>query len=186
MYLVRHVEVEPVAGVPPHEWLPTDAGLAAARRLAQAPVWRDVRTVATSPEPKARATAEPLARAAGVPLRVEPDLREVVRGAPPALAAAEHRDRVRRYLGGGDPVAGWEARDRARDRFAGCVRRLLAGAPAPLATVSHGTILALYLGLAFEEWCAIDLPAVAVADPTTGTLLEPFRGVDEFLAGTGG
>ena len=185
MYLVRHVDVEPVAGVVPHEWLPTDAGLAAASRLAEAPVWLDVRTVATSPEPKARATAEPLARAAGVPIRVEPDLREVVRDAPPALAAAEHRDRVLRYLGGGR-IDGWEARDGALDRFAGCVRRLLAAAAAPLAIVSHGTVLALYLGLSFEEWLAIDLPAVAIADPTTGTLLEPFRGVDEFLASTGG
>jgi broad specificity phosphatase PhoE len=180
VYLVRHVEVALVDGVPADEWLPTEAGLEAARRLATDPVWQDVDLVATSTEPKARATAEPIAAAAGVPLRAEPDLREVAREPAPVIEAAEHADRVRRYLEG-EPIDGWEPHERARGRFERCLDRLVAETRGPLAVVSHATVLALYLGLTHDEWAAIPLPAVAVADPLNRRLLRPFRSVDEFL-----
>jgi broad specificity phosphatase PhoE len=185
VYLVRHVEVSLVDGVPAHEWLPTEAGLEAARRLATVPDWREVRVVATSTEPKARATAEPIAAAAGVPLRADPDLREVARDPAALVEAAEHADRVRRYLEG-EPIEGWERREDARSRFERCADRLVAETDGPLAIVSHATVLALYLGLTHDEWAAIPLPAVAVVDPRTRRLLRPFQSVDELLTGTGG
>lgn len=184
LYLVRHVEVSLVDGVPAHEWLPTEAGREDARRLATVPGWRGVGLVATSTEPKARATAEPIASAAGLPLRVEPGLCEVARETAPVIDAAEHRERVRRYLGG-EPIAGWESREHAHRRFVRCVDRLAAETDGPLAIVSHATVLALYLGLTHDEWAAIPLPAVAVADPRTRRVLRSFQSVDELLAGTG-
>jgi broad specificity phosphatase PhoE len=185
VYLVRHVEVALVDGVPAHEWLPTQAGLEAARRLATVPSWRDVDLVATSTEPKARATAEPIAASAGVPVRAEGDLREVAREPAPLVGAAEHGDRVRRYLEG-EPIEGWEPREHAHRRFERCLDGLVAETHGSLAIVSHATVLALYLGLTPDEWAAIPLPAVAVADPRDRRLLRPFQSVDEFLAGTGG
>jgi broad specificity phosphatase PhoE len=183
LYLIRHTAVELVESAVPHDWLTSERGLQDARRLATAPVWRTLSTVATSTEPKARATAEPIAAAAGVSLRAEQDLREVAR-APAFLDAAAHSDRVRRYLEG-EPIEGWEPREQHR-RFERCVDRLVTESNGPLAIVSHATVLALYLGLTHDEWAAIPLPAVAVADPRTGRLLQPFRSVDEFRAGTGG
>jgi broad specificity phosphatase PhoE len=170
--------VELVEGVAPHDWVPSEQGLAAARRLATAPVWRTLAAVATSSEAKARVTAEPIAAAAGLTLRVEDDLREVRRGLS-ALDRGDHEARVRRYLAG-DAIQGWEPKDEAKQRIDRCVRRLLADTAGPLAVVSHGTILALNLELVFDEWAAIGLPAVAVV--RDGALVEPFRGVDEFLA----
>jgi broad specificity phosphatase PhoE len=183
VYLVRHVEVALVDGVPAHEWVPTEAGLEAARRLATAPDWREIRLVATSTEPKARATAEPIGAAAGVPIRAERDLREVAREPAPVLEAADHRLGVGRYLEGA-PIEGWEAREHARRRFERCLDGLVSETAGPLAVVSHATVLALYLGLTRDEWAAIPLPAVAVADPRTRRLLRPFQSVDEFLTGT--
>ena len=185
VYFVRHVAVALVDGVPAHAWRPTEAGLQAARRLAAAPVWQGVPLVATSTEPKARATAEPIAAVAGVPLRAEQDLREVGREPAPVIGAAEHGNRVRRYLEG-EPIEGWEPREHACRRFERCLDGLVAETDGPLAIVSHATVLALYLGLTHDEWAAIPLPAVAVADPHTRRLLGPFRSVDELLAGTGG
>jgi hypothetical protein len=185
VYLVRHIEVALVDSVPAAEWLPTEAGLEEARRLATAPGWREVRLVATSTEPKARATAEPIAAAAAGPLRAEPHLREVARETAPVIDATEHRDRVRRYLEG-EPIEGWEPREHAHRRFVRCVDRLTAETDGPLAIVSHATVLALYLGLTHDDWAVIPLPAVAVADPRTRRLLRPFQSVDELLAGTGG
>ena len=156
-----------------------------ARRLAAAPVWREVVLVASSPESKAVATAEPIAAAARVPFRIEPDLREIVRPPPPVLDARAHRERVRRYLAA-EAVNGWEPADSGRARFERCVERLAAETRGPFAAVSHGTVLALYLRLTPEEWAAIALPAVAVADPQTRTVVEPFHGLDAFLARTRG
>jgi broad specificity phosphatase PhoE len=183
LYLIRHTQVKLVEGVAPHDWLPSERGLREARRLATASAWRTLSIVATSTEPKARATAEPIAAAAGVHLRAEPDLREVARGLA-FLDAAAHSDRVRRYLAG-DPMEGWEPRDEAQRRFECCVDRLVAETDGHLAIVSHATVLALYLGLTHDEWAAIPLPAVAVADSRTRRLLRPFQSVDELLAGTG-
>jgi broad specificity phosphatase PhoE len=184
LYLVRHTEVALEDGVPPHRWLPTAAGLEAARRLAAAPLWRDVDLIATSPERKAVATAEPIAQAAGLDLRVEPDLREVER-AVSFLDAEAHRDHVSRYLRG-EPIEGWEPKAQAHERFQICATRLVAAASGPVAVVSHATVMALDLGLTPEEWVAIPLPAVAVADPASRRLLWPFVGVDELAERTGG
>ena len=52
--------------------------------------------------------------------------------------------------------------------------------------LTHATILALYLGLTPDEWRAIPLPAVAVADPTRRQLLSPFAGRDDLAGGTDG
>ena len=125
----------------------------------------------TSPEPKARATAEPIAAAAGVELRVDRDLREAERGAAPVDDRAAFVARVDAWLGG-TRVPGWEERDLASARIVGCIERLLAASSGDLALVSHGTVLSLYLSwlrgqerVDLREWEAIPLPAVAVVDP---------------------
>jgi phosphohistidine phosphatase SixA len=115
LYLVRHAEVEPRKGVPAPDWQLTVAGHEAARLLAEAPAWRALTSIASSPEPKARATAEPIAVAAGLELRQEPDLREVRRGIPVvereaysagALAVVSHGFVLSVYLGLGH--ADWQ------------------------------------------------------------------------------
>ena len=180
--LVRHAQVRLDPELPPRLWVLTDEGRAGAERLAKLPVFARVEAVVTSPEPKARATAEPIAKAAGVELRVEQGLREAERGASPVDDRARFVAQVDAWLDGA-PVPAWEPRDVAAARIVACVARLLHEVSGDIVLVSHGTVLSLYLAwlrgeerVALAEWEAIPLPAVAVVDPAAGRIVEPWRG----------
>lgn len=155
VYLIRHAHTEPRADVPSPEWGLTDEGRAAARELALRDGWLDLSLVASSPEPKARATAAPIAEAAALDLRLERDLREA--GRPwvdsdyPALA--------RRYLAG-EEILGWEPAGEVRERMERAVRALSVEAGGALAVVSHGLALSLLLGLSPDEWEAMPFASV--------------------------
>jgi broad specificity phosphatase PhoE len=156
LWLVRHATVELRLDDPASTWRLDEAGHAAAEELAArlAPVPR----VLSSPEPKAVATAEPLARRSGVAVEVDERLREVERATNRPDYDA-HRAAVRAYLDG-DSVDGWEARDAALARF----REALDGVD-DAAVVTHATVLSLFLGYDFERWEAIRLPDVIEWQP---------------------
>jgi broad specificity phosphatase PhoE len=153
---VRHAQVVLELDRPPATWRLSGEGVEAAEALARrlAPVPR----VLSSPEPKAVATAEPLARLSGVALETDERLREVERRANLPGAAA-HREAVRAYLAGTE-IAGWEGRAAARARFA----EALAGVD-EAAVVTHATVLSLFLGYGFGEWERIALPDVIEWSP---------------------
>lgn len=151
VWFVRHAHVTLELGRPASTWRLSAEGRAGAEELARrlAPVPR----VVSSPEPKALATAEPLARLSGVAVEVDERLREVERAAN--LPDAEmHREAVRVYLAGGS-VEGWESQDDALRRFAAALRSI-----DQAAVVTHATVLALFLGYDFVEWAGIALPDV--------------------------
>jgi probable phosphoglycerate mutase len=156
LWLVRHAPVELDLDRPAHTWELSPEGRAAAEELALRlpPLSR----VVTSPEAKAVATAEPIARAAGVELEHDERLREVRREANlPDYDA--HREAVRRYLGG-EPVEGWEPRADVLARVRAAVADL-----DNAAVVSHGMALSLLLGYTFEQWNRIALPDVIEWEP---------------------
>ena len=150
-------------------------------------MWRDVRIVATSPEPKARQTAEPLAEVAGAAVRIERDLREVGRGATWVVGAEQYIDIVRRYFAG-EPLAGWEPLADAQGRVVACIQRLASEGSGPLCAVSHGLALSLYVAWlagraapSVDEWRSIPLPGIAVVDRDFRRAMTPFLSVEEFL-----
>jgi probable phosphoglycerate mutase len=156
VWFVRHAQVVLELERPASEWRLSPEGVEAAEALARrlAPVAR----VLSSPEPKAVATAEPLARLSRVPLRLDERLREVER--PANLPDAEaHRAAVRAYLSGAE-VADWEGQASARARFA----EALAGVDDAV-VVTHATVLSLFLGYDFGEWERIALPHVIEWSP---------------------
>ena len=187
VYLVRHAHVVVSEDVPAREWPLSDAGRRDAERLGRSPAWHEIALVAAGPEPKMLGTAEPIAAAAGRAPRREPDLGEVERGATWTAGAERYRALVQGFFAGDSPP-GWEPRDRARARVASCIERLLDEAAGPLAVVSGGLALTLYLtsfpdtGDAFEVWSAIPLPAVAVVDAAARRVVTPFEPVEAFLA----
>jgi broad specificity phosphatase PhoE len=63
----------------------------------------------------------------------------------------------------------WEPAAEARARFAASVRALAGEARGPLALVTHGLVLSLYLGLSPEEWEALRLPDVRAVDVSRRT-----------------
>jgi broad specificity phosphatase PhoE len=149
VWFVRHAQVVVDLEQPASAWRLSAEGRAAAEELARrlSPVAR----VVSSTEPKAVATAEPLARLSGVQLELDDRLREVERAAN-LPDAASHRAAVRAYLGGED-VDGWEGRAAARARFADALERVR-----DAAVVTHATVLALFLGYDFDAWARIGLP----------------------------
>ena len=181
LVLVRHAQVRLEPELPPHLWELTAEGRAGAEALAQLDLFAGVEAVVTSLEPKARATAEPIARVAGVELRVEPELREAERGKSPVDDRARFVAQVDAWLGG-SPVPGWEERDAAAARIVACIERLLATFGGDLVVVSHGTVLSLYLAwlhgqarVDLGEWETIPLPAVAVVDPAARRIVEAWH-----------
>jgi broad specificity phosphatase PhoE len=189
LYLVRHAEVILRGDVHPSDWALSPQGEADARDLARSPAWRSVTLVASSPEKKTRQTAEPIAAAARVDLRIEDDLREVERGMSGLVSAEEYPALVAaHFASSGDNVGGWERGADARTRAVACIESLLAEPDEQLCIVSHGMVLSHYLahvrGLetpVVEEWRAIPLPAVAVVDPEARELVKPFMSLMEFL-----
>jgi probable phosphoglycerate mutase len=144
---------------PAHTWQLSDHGRSAAEALAAA-LPRLARVV-SSPEPKALGTAEPIAHAQAVDVEVDPRLREVARETNEPDPAT-YRAAVRRYLSG-EPVEGWEPRERAHARVRGAVASL-----EDAAVVSHGLLLSLLLGYTFEEWSRIALPDAIEWRPRRG------------------
>jgi len=156
LWLVRHATVELRLDEPAHTWPLTEEGREAAEELARR--LPRVARVLSSPEPKAAATAAPIARAAGVEVELDERLREVERAANlPSYGA--HRAAARRYLDG-ESVEGWEPRDRAFAR----VRAAVDGVD-DAAVVSHGMLLSLLLGYSFEQWGRVALPDVIEWQP---------------------
>jgi 2,3-bisphosphoglycerate-dependent phosphoglycerate mutase len=156
VWFVRHAQVVLELDRPASLWELSGEGRAAAEKLAArlAPVPR----VLSSTEPKAVATAEPLARRSGVVLELDERLREVARETN--LPDAEsHRAAVRTYLGG-DSIGGWEGAGQARARFAAALDGL-----DDVAVVTHATVLALFLGYDFDAWARIALPDVIEWQP---------------------
>jgi probable phosphoglycerate mutase len=151
LWFVRHAPVELQLDRPASTWELSEEGRADAEALAHqlAPVAR----VLSSPEPKAVATAEPIARLSRVAVETDARLREVER-ADNAPTYDAHRDAVRRYLAG-EPVDGWEPRDDALARFRAAVDDVDGAV-----VVTHGTVLSLFLGYGFDEWNRIALPDV--------------------------
>lgn len=187
VYLIRHAEVVVDEAVPAHEWLLSDEGRRAASELAAAPCWRRVAAVVSSPEPKARATAGPIAAAAMLDLREDPGLREVLRDATWTAGAEAYVGLVASYFEGALPA--WERLSEAQSRIVRSLERACAEAEGAVCAVSHGLLLSLYVAWldgrrapALHEWKSISLPAVAVADPAERRLVQPFSPVEEFLA----
>lgn len=185
VYLVRHAEVVVSADVATSQWQLSTAGQQAVQALARAPVWQALSAIASSPEPKAVATAQPIADAAKLALRIEPALREVDRGTTGLLDSTAYRAMIATHFA--DHVDGWEHARDASARIAACIERLAADADGPLCVVSHGLVLSHYLARLrgqgspdIDEWSALPMPAIAVIDGRRA--IEPFRSLDAFLA----
>jgi len=169
LYLVRHAAVVVRPAQPSAQWHLSPEGRAAADALADAPFWPSVSGIYASTEPKATGTAQRIAARHGLPLRIEPDLREVER----PWMDGDYAAIARRYLAG-DAIDGWEPRAEALARVRGCIERIVTRhAGLDIGIASHGLALTLYvsdlLGLDGEAsgrlWSSIAFPDLALVDP---------------------
>jgi broad specificity phosphatase PhoE len=168
LYLVRHAAATIRPELPSSQWHLSPEGRAGAEALAQASLWSDVRGIHTSAEPKAAATAQRIAARHGLPMRIQPELREVER----PWTEGDYAHFARSYLAGG-AIDGWEPREQALARVRRSIDGIVAqhdGADAGI--VSHGLALGLYLSdllaldtvTAWELWSGMRFPDLAILD----------------------
>lgn len=173
--LVRHSlpEVEPTKD--PAEWRLSLEGRKRAR--APASVLTEKPSIVSSDEPKAIETAAIVGRAVGVVLATHPDLHEHRRTAAD-WTPGERWQRLMSELFArpSEVVFGLESADQAHARFFAAVDRVMRSCVGDVAIVTHGTVIALYVGRAtgidpYELWARLDLPAtVTMSWPDLGLL----------------
>ncbi|AXG97921.1 histidine phosphatase family protein [Deinococcus wulumuqiensis] len=179
LHLIKHGQPTLVPGVPAHEWLLAPGALdglpGLVARLDPRPG-----LVACSEEPKAKATAQALAAALGVPCRPMLGLHEHLRYSQEVTSPDEFQARFRRFFAEpGQVVVGEESADDAHRRFANAVGAVLKVNPQPsVAIVAHGTVISLLAaranGLdAFALWDRLKCLDVLTLDADTLRLREP-------------
>lgn len=166
MILVRHAQPEVDPGVAAVDWTLSASGRSQATMLAARirPLMPDA--IFTSPERKARETAEILGAALQLAVRVVPEFREHDRqGVPYLHAPGEFEECIRRVFAFPQQCGfGNESGEAALARFRCGVRQVVQlGARRPV-VVSHGTVLSLYiaaeLGIdAFGVWQRMRTPS---------------------------
>ena len=169
---VRHAMALRETDRPPREWELGPAGRAAARELA-AQLPRSVATalVVSSTEPKAMATAAPIAERFGV--EVVPDERLAEAHRPWVGSPNDYRTMAHRYLAG-FATPGWEDSAAVVDRMAAAVQDARASVPGQrIAVVGHGLSLCLHLASVLPEgfdpgglWARLSFPDAWTVDRT--------------------
>ena len=151
-HFLRHAEPDLRPDVSGHEWGLSEQGRLETRQLAEK-LSRDGSTrlsrVWSSPEPKALETARIVAETIGLPLTVEPDLREHQAPDLPLMAPAAFASLVGRFLASaGEHPLGAESWESLEHRFDSVLRRGLS-----LGADSDGLVLATH-----GRWLACGLP----------------------------
>lgn len=181
LHLIKHGQPFIIPGVPAHEWaLASDAleGLPALVEKLKPPA----QLVVCSMEPKAKASAEALALALGVPLRPMLGLHEHLRYTNDFTDAGEFRARFRRFFAEPDAlVVGEESAADALTRFRNAVRAVMqANTQQSVAIVAHGTVISLLLAEAngldpFSLWKSLKLLDAVTLEWPGLRLREPIR-----------
>jgi len=160
LYLVRHAH----AGWGPDEDRPLSVrGRIAARRVAEVLAAFPIDGIYSSPARRARETVAPLAERLGLPIRVEPDLRERQLGSGPVTGFEQAVEAT-----WSDPLfahPGGESNAVAQQRGVAVVYRLLQHVGAHRVLATHGNLLALLLqhfdpAIGFPLWRSLTMPDI--------------------------
>ena len=162
LLLVRHSVPEVDPAVPSEEWSLSNDGRRRCAPLAERLVAFRPQVLLSSPEPKARETAELIAPALGLEVRLSDGLRETARRSVAWLQRDVLERGIRDLFGRPNEIVfGEESATAALTRFSAAVN----GLPEPAVVVTHGTVLSLYVAAntgrdAFELWSTLKLPDV--------------------------
>ncbi len=172
LHLIKHSMPVKQPARPSREWVLGDEGRALAARLGERLAGEGIVRFAASAEPKARATAEIMAAALGVPCEVVEGLHEQEREGAPFFATPADFDAIMRdfFARPAERVFGQETADEAHARYAAALERTIARAgddDGSLAVVSHGTVMTLFIARhdridPFPLWQSLGLPSSAV------------------------
>lgn len=169
LVLVKHAAPAIDPGLPAHRWPLSRKGEARCVPLAERlAAFRPV-VLATSPEPKARRTADVVAARLGLAAAIVEGLREHDRSEVPYLGDGEFEAMVARFFAHPtDLVFGRETAEFALSRFSAAVDGVLDRHPSgTMVIVAHGTVIALFVAArvgaeAFPLWRRLGLPSFVV------------------------
>lgn len=170
LLLVRHAAPSISDDLSYWEWPLSEEGRRSSVRAAKYIDGFQPKLICSSDERKARETAEIIADHTGIPIEIDPDLREHDRtGVPWRDASTRQRELEKLFAEPAKIVFGRESAQQARQRFTRAIGRAFARTPGPLVVVTHGTVMALFLSAltgraAIEIWSKLGLSAVAAVD----------------------
>ena len=170
LILAKHAAPEVVPDISSEQWRLSERGRASCAALAEALRPHAPSVIIASEEPKARETAELVAKQLAVTWATAPELHEHDRRGVPHMRSSEFISHVELMLRKrGERVLGNESADDALGRFRGALCDVLAKhAEETVAVVSHGTVIALYVAehtedhTSFELWRKLGLPSFVV------------------------
>ncbi|MBS0471005.1 MAG: histidine phosphatase family protein [Proteobacteria bacterium] len=175
---VRHARPRIVEGVPSAEWELDAEGRRAAELLAERLRVYTFPEAVCSPEPKALATAQPIARKFGIPVVIDEGLSEHQRRTVDIVSREIAERRIAALFDNpGDVVFGEESADACFARFSCAIKSRLPSEK-DLLFVTHGTVLTIFLSrvCGFEPmpfWHKLGLPSAVVLKGREVEVLNP-------------
>ena len=148
--------------MPSQEWRLSEEGRRRCGPLAERVAAYQPQVLVSSPEPKARETAELIAEPLGLDVKLEDGLRETARRTVGWLPRHQLELGIKALFDRPDQIVfGEESANAALNRFEAAVD----GLPERAVVVTHGTVLSLYVAAKtgrdpFELWRSLELPDV--------------------------
>ena len=179
LILVKHSLPTIVENVPAQEWKLSDEGRARAQQLAARLSQYQPEVIVSSVEPKAKETAEIIARKHNLVLQIVEGLHEHDRSQVAYLPKDELQAAVSEFFEKPDMlVFGSETADECHARFEQAVQSVLSNyADKNIVIVSHGTVISLFASRLTGTsdlllWNELGLPSFLVIDVQAAALIE--------------
>jgi broad specificity phosphatase PhoE len=180
LILVRHSIVRQELDTSSHDWSLTEEGRARCLKLAKKLEIFAPDVIVSSPEPKARQTAQALVDALHAPLEFEDGLREHQRKTAPFFPNVEDFRAIveELLLNPYSLVFGEETGEQARQRFQSAIETIFMRHPTKtILAVTHGTVMALYMAQAAQVdpvmfWRNLGMPAYVVLQMPDGIIIK--------------
>lgn len=179
LILVKHSLPKIAENVPAHEWKLSEEGRVRARRLAQRLISFQPDVIVSSIEPKARETAEIIARQLNVTLQVAEGLHEHARSKTQYLSEDEFQASIRKFFENPTMlVFGNETAGECHIRFDHAVKSVLNhDGGKTIVIVAHGTVISLFVSRLTGTsdlflWNELGLPSFVVIDMQSALMIE--------------
>jgi len=178
LILVKHSILQIIKGLPANQWKLSMEGQVRAAKLAERLGHYQPEVIVSSNEPKAKETAEIIARKYQSELQVIDNLHEHDRTGEPYISQDKFHVSVQQFFRKpGELVFGKETANQAHVRFSQSVQSVLNSYPSKtVVVVAHGTVISLFVsrltGISeMSLWNELGLPSFVIVDLGSNTLI---------------
>ena len=178
LILVKHSLPEIIENVPAREWKLSAEGQARCKHLADRLAKYKPDKIISSMEPKAKETAELVAKELGLSTSIFEGLHEHDRSTMGYLSKEKFQVSIREFFARPDElVFGNETADQTFKRFKTAIDSILSKFPhQTIVVVAHGTVISLYVSRFIEMsdyslWKELGLPSFVVLDLESRSLI---------------